>query len=265
MKIKLNNLFTILSLCLTALLLVFVVRAWYAVNKTASVEAGSGATAGGKNLYLSTSYGGASTFTYSESAFTSGGWGTEVDLTASNILIPASTFDATDFYYTNDINPDGSAIETNNVYNFSLVTTSSSYYYVSKRIYLTTSEEEDLNVCLRNVSINQGTDDTSDIYKSVRLSITSGSTTKIFKADSATVYPANSISSVAASDPALAQGGQANSTFSFVVLGAETIDDVTTYNVSYVDIKVWVEGQHSDAIATYAGTGFTFNLSFQSY
>ena len=265
MRIKLNNLLTYISLGVTSLLLVFVVMAWYAVNKTASVEAGNGATATGKNLYLSTTYGSLDSFTYSDQAFRNGGWGTEVDLTASNILIPASTYDGTNFYYTNEINQDGTAIANHNTYSFNLVTTSSSYYYVSKRIYLCTSEEEDLNVCLRNVSINQGSDENSDIYKAVRLSITDGVTTKIFKADSTLVHPANSISTVSSTDPALNSGGQANSTFSFVVPGAETVDDVTTYSIAYVDIKVWVEGQHSDAIATYAGTGFTFNISFQSY
>ena len=271
MKIKLNNLFTILSLCLTALLLVFVVRAWYAVNKTASVEAGSGATAVGQNLYLSTIYNSDNAFTYNESNMTSGGWGSEVDLTASNILLPVSTYDATNFYYTNDIDIDGTAIVTSGDYNFNLVTTSASYYYVSKTIWLSTSEEEDLNVCLRNVSIVKGTDVDSNIYNAVRISVTTpdGTTTKIFRSDSTTVYPANGLTTVATTDPAINSGGQSNGTLNFTVPGAtvETVSDteVKTCNVTSVIIKVWVEGQHTDAIVTYAGTGFRFNLSFQSY
>ena len=265
MKPKLNTILTLVSLTLTALLLVFVVRAWYAVNKTATVEAGSGATAVGQNLYLSTTYGSLNDFTYSESNMSSGGWGTSVDLTASNILLPVSTYDATSFYYTNDIATNGTAVLTNGSYSFNLVNTSASYYYVTKTIWLSTTETEDLTVCLRNVSINQGSDETSDIYKAVRISVTSGTTTKIFKADSEVVYPANSLTTVSSTDPALRSGGQSNSVLSFTVPGATVENETKTCSVVSVTIKVWVEGQHSDAVATYAGTGFTFSLSFQSY
>ena len=271
MKPKLNTILTLVSLTLTALLLVFVVRAWYAVNKTANVEAGSGATAVGQNLYLSTTYGSNNSFTYSDANMSSGGWATEVNLTASNILLPVSSFDATNFYYTNDINVDGTAIVTEGDYNFNLVTTSASYYYVSKTIWLSTTETEDLNVCLRNVSINQGTDEDSDIYNAVRISVTTPdeTLTKIFRSDSTTVYPATGLTTVSNTDPALNSGGQSNSTLSFTVPAAtvETVNEsqVKTCNVTQVTIKVWVEGQHSDAVATYAGTGFRFNLSFQSY
>lgn len=265
MKIKFNTILTCISLTLTALLLVFVVRAWYAVNKTATVEAGSGATAVGQNLYLSTTYGSLNDFTYSESNMSSGGWGTTVDLTASNILLPVSTFDATNFYYTNDIEQNGSAIHDGSTYNFNLVTTSASYYYVTKTIWLSTTETEDLNVCLRNVSINQGTDEDSDIYNAVRIAVTSGATTKIFKADTETVNPANSLTTVSNTDPALRSGGQSNSILPFTVPGATVENETKTCSVVSVTIKVWVEGQHSDAVATYAGTGFTFSLSFQSF
>lgn len=127
MKVKLNNILTILSLLVTSLLLIFVVRAWYATNKQANVSEAIGATAGGKNLYLSISYSGESSFLYSEENFTDGGWGTQVSLETANILLPVSTNDASNFYYTNDINEQGVAIANNGVYNFNLVTTSQSY------------------------------------------------------------------------------------------------------------------------------------------
>ena len=122
-----------------------------------------------------------------------------------------------------------------------------------------------MNCCLRNISISQGSDDSSDIYRAVRISFTNGVNTKIFKADSATVLPAVSATAISNTDPALVSGGQSNSTFSFPILGSTTVDDVSTYYVTEVLVKIWVEGQHQDAKAAFAGTGFTISMSFQSY
>lgn len=263
MRIKLNNILTFVSLGLTALLLILVVRAWYAVNKTANVESGVGATAVGKNLYISSTYNGGDTFIYDESTFNST-WKTEADLTISNILIPASTVDATNYYYTNDINEYGTAIQTDGNFKFNLITTSKSYYYAEKTVYLCTSEEVDMNCCLRNISIEKGIDET-DIYKSVRVAFKYSTNTKIFRGNVDTCYPAVSTTAVSNTDPSLQSGGQANGTFSFPIVGAETVDDVTTYTVTAVSVLIWVEGQDPNAIATYAGTGFKVNMSFQTY
>lgn len=262
---KLNTILSFASLAITSFLLVFLIFAWYVTNTTATVEGVVGATAIGKNLYLSTTYSGEDSFLYSESSFENGGWGTTVSLDASNILLPASTNDATNFYYTNDINTDGSAIVNAGSYNFNLVNTSASYYYVSKTIYLTTSETSNLNCCLRSISIEQGTDTTSNIFEAVRVSFSSGVVTKIFKATNDTVLPAVSTTGVAVADPGLLQGGQANTAFSFQIPGATLSGDDTTYHVIAVTVKIWVEGQHPDAIATYAGTGFKIRMGFQSY
>ena len=262
---KLKIIFNLITLALTTGLLVMITLAWYAVNKTASVNEAIGCTASGKNLYLSTTYSGADSFLYSETTFENGGWGTTASLNASNILLPVSTNDATNFYYTNDIDVDGTAISDSGVYNFNLVTTSASYYYVSKKIYLTTSEETDMNCCLRNISIENGTDESSNIYEAVRVSFTSGTTTKIFKATSTNIYPAISTTQVANSDPGITQGGQANSIFTFGIRGVTKDGDDVNYNVTSIIIKIWVEGQHPEAIATYAGTGFKLNMSFQTY
>ena len=265
MKVKLNNILTILSLLVTSLLLIFVVRAWYATNKQANVNEAIGVTAGGKNLYLSTTYNGDSSFLYTESNITDGGWGTQVSLDAANILLPASTSDASNFYYTNDINTQGEAIDDNGVYNFNLVTTSQSYYYVSKKIYLTTLEELDMNCCLRNITIEKGEDTSSKIYEAVRVSFTKGNVTKIFKATSNIVYPAASVTTVASTDPGINQGGQGNTVFSFNLSGATVSGDDKYLNVEEVLVKIWIEGQHPEALATYAGTGFKVNISFQTY
>lgn len=261
---KLNSILSIISLCITSFLLVLLVFAWYATNKTANVESSVGATAVGKNLYLSTTYSGDSSFVYDESTFDTY-WSTQADLTASNILLPVSTFDATNFYYTTEIDENGAAIHDGTTYNFNYVSTSTSYYYVAKKIYLCTSEPTNMNCCLRNISISQGSDDSSDIYRAVRISFTNGVNTKIFKADSATVLPAVSATAISNTDPALVSGGQSNSTFSFPILGSTTVDDVSTYYVTEVLVKIWVEGQHQDAKAAFAGTGFTISMSFQSY
>lgn len=263
MKIKLNNILTLLSLMLTAFLLVIVVRAWYAVNKTANVEAGVGMTAGGKNLYISSTYTGQDTFIYDEATFSTT-WGTEATLTISNILLPSSSYDAINFYYTNDIDEYGHAYQTNGVYNFNLITTSKSYYYVEKTVYLCTKEEQDMNCCLRNIAIEKGIDETN-IYKSVRVAFKYDTETKIFRGNNSTCLPAISTTQVAAFDPSLVCGGQANGTFSFPITGATTLDDVTTYTVTAITVLIWVEGQDPNAVATYAGTGFKLNMSFQTY
>ena len=265
MKKLILHILPLFSLTVTSLLLIMTIMAWYATNKTATVEEGLGATATGKNLYLSTTYSGEASFIYTESSFTNGGWATEVSLEASNILLPVSTNDATSFYYTNDIDTDGSAIDDGGVYNFNLVSTSASYYYISKTIYLTTSESTNLNCCLRNIVIEQGTDESSNLFEAVRVAFTIGNNTKIFKASNNTVYPATSLTAVALTDPALLQGGQSNNTFTFSVNGATESGDDITYNVTSVGIKIWVEGQHPKAIATYAGTGFRIKMGFQSY
>ena len=59
---KLKIIFNLITLALTTGLLVMITLAWYAVNKTASVNEAIGCTASGKNLYLSTTYSGADSF-----------------------------------------------------------------------------------------------------------------------------------------------------------------------------------------------------------
>lgn len=262
---KLKGIINLITLVLTAGLLILVTVAWYATNKTANVTPSVGATAVGKNLFLSTTYQGDSTFVYDENTFSSV-WGQTATINASNILIPVSTTNAKDFYYTSSINADGTAVSNEGVYDFDLVTSSTSYYYVSKTVYLCTSEETDMDCCLRNISIQTGEDGT-DIYKAVRVAYSYNLTTKIFRYNQTegVAYPANSKTTISAVDPALNSGGQNDSVFTFPIIGASTTNDVTTYTVTAVNVLIWVEGQNSNALATYAGKGFRISMSFQTY
>ena len=165
---KLRLFVNLITLAVTSFLLIFVILAWYVTNDEVTATGVIGASAEGNNLYLS------STFVPSENQTTittlnSNDWKMDLNINTNSLLLPVSTNDAKNFYYTPDVNSNGTAVIKDGNYNFLKVTTSKSYYYLEKEIYLCLADAKDVNCCLKNIVINQGSDDTSNIYKAVRV------------------------------------------------------------------------------------------------
>lgn len=169
--------------------------------------------------------------------------------------VTSGTFDASVTYYTYG-------------YNFLDVTNVGNYYYIEKSIYICNGEATDLNCCLRKVDIKIGTDEEANIYKAARVYLESGGSSNIFKYyDSETpnagnALPANSATTILNSDPAINSGSIADNILQFTLPGVTTEGDVKTYSSVEVRVKIWVEGQNANALATYAGKGFNLDLLF---
>ncbi len=266
MKVKMRLIINLVTLILTATVLIFISMAWYVTNEKAEVSGVVGASAVGDNLYIS------STFSPSANQTTinelDSNWKKEITIDTNSLLLPVSTNDASNYYYTPDVASDGTAIVSNNKYNFVKVTTAKSFYYLEKTIYLCLDDEKSSSCCLKYVNIKQGTDVDSNIFKAVRVYFEdeANETSKMFKYQDETAYPAISETAVANTDPAIDAGTQVPSIFNFPLVG-KTIneEDVTTYTFKKIVIRIWVEGQDSNALATYAGTGFKVNLVFATY
>ncbi len=262
---KLKLIANLISLVLTATLLVFISLAWFVTNEKANASGAIGASASGDNLYIS------STFNPAENQTTinelDSNWSKDISINTNSLLLPVSTNDAKDYFYTPSINPDGTAIVTNNKYNFVKVTTAKSFYYLEKTIYLCLDDESNANCCLKFIDIKQGTDIDSNIFKSVRVYFedATNNTNKMFKYKNQTAYPAISETAIANADPAIDSGTQFPSVFNFPLVGRTTSDDVSIYTFKKILMRIWVEGQDSNALATYAGTGFKVNLVFATY
>jgi len=265
---KLRLIANLITLVVTTFLLIFVVMAWYVSNDNTSARGVIGATAEGKSLYMS------STFIPTENQKTvteldSNIWKMNLDINTNSLLLPVSTNDAINYYYTPDINEDGTAIDTDGDYNFVKVTTSKSFYYLEKELYFIVADASDTRCSLKNISINQGSDESSNIFKSVRVYFEDADDSRynnMFKYhEENAVYPAVSETSVALTDPAISDGIQSPDKFNFRLSGSYKVEDVTTYTFKKIIIRVWVEGQDPNAVATYAGTGFTINLAFATY
>ncbi len=245
-----------------------------------------------------------STFTNLDSTY----WSTSASIVSNQLLLPTSTSNATSYYYTNDVSSDGTAFRSYNKatviedtfttdgslyiysnstytqvtsgsydstetyytydYNFLDVTQVGSYYYISKSIYICNAEATDLTCVLRKVQVSQGTDETSNIYKSVRVYLESDNSNNIYKyydsndTTAGDALPATSETTIADTDPAINGGYVNDSTLQFTAPGITTTDGTTTYTAVEVKVCIWVEGQNANALATYAGTGFNLDLLF---
>ena len=282
MKKNFNLITSIISLSVSICLLVLVMFSWYVSNKQVSAS-GITASTGSNKLYVSTTYSSSygtyqpvlnnnyqSTFTNLDENY----WNTNATISNANkLLLPSSSPNGQTFYYTNDVNEDGRAFTTNGLYNFVDVTSVGSYYYLERSIYICNAESTDLTCCLRKLTISQGTDDTSNIFKSARVYLESSSTNhEIFKyydyqdSTAGDALPANSATTILAEDPAKRSGSVPDATIQFTVPGTtiETVNETTTttYTAVELKLKIWVEGQNENAVATYAGTGFKIDLLF---
>ena len=175
--------------------------------------------------------------------------------TKQYIAVTSGTYSSSTIYYKN-------------TYNFLDITNVGSYYYISKSIYICNAEATDLTCCIRKLTISQGTDLTSNIFKSVRVYLETNNENEIFKYYDSTepnagnALPATSTSTIASLDPASNSGSIPDDILKFSLPGIETVDDTTTYTAVEIKVKIWVEGQNPNAIATYAGTGFNVDLLF---
>lgn len=266
---KLRLFVNLITLAVTSFLLIFVILAWYVTNDEVTATGVIGASAEGNNLYMS------STFIPSENQTTitvlnPNDWKMDLNINTNSLLLPVSTTDAKNFYYTPDVDTDGSAVIKDGKYNFLKVTTSKSYYYLEKEIYLCLADAKDVNCCLKNIVINQGVDEDSNIYKAVRVYFEDSddsNNNQMFKYEDTLlpVYPAVSTTSVSGTDPAIVSGTQSPDKFHFGLTGSVSDGITTTYTFKKIIIRIWVEGQDENALATYAGTGFSIHLVFATY
>lgn len=313
---KVNNLIlSVISLIVTTGLLVLIIYSWYVTNEKATVS-GITASSESNTLYISTTYGSGyntynevndyvSTFTNLDTDY----WKSTATISNNNqLLLPTSSPNGSVFYYTPDVNSDGTAnrkymkvavtqstfttdgslytytngsyVSVNSgeydstktyykyQYDFMDVTSLGTYYYIEEDLYVCNDSEKDLVCSIRKVDISQGSDDSSNIYKSARIYVESSNNDQIFRyydendANSGIAYPANSLSTVSNSDPSHISGIIGDNVISFNVPGAVTENDVTTYTAVKIKLKIWVEGQNTNANATYAGTGFNIGLTF---
>lgn len=256
MKKRINLILSMTSLFFTAFLLLVTIFGWYVTNSTATASGITASTKGRSEVYMSTAYNGTDSLTTSN--YTDYGFSKKVTITHTGALLPASSADASAFYYATTVGTDGTATGTA----FTAVSsTEKDYYYIDVNLYIISLEtSSNISIYLSNVKIAQGSGTSTTLYKAVRVSTIYNSTATIFKcASGGDAYPAESTNSIASTDTAILAGSVDSNQVSIALdaLASESITDIEC-----VTVRIWIEGQNSNAVATNDLSSFTVAMNF---
>lgn len=277
-KLKLNVIVSIFSITLIVALLVFSasVFGWFSNNTVVNATGATVTVDVPKNIFVSSkdlSEEEDNVLDMNVISTTNYSFDVSCNFNYENRIYPVS-YDGSDFYYARKVQPNGTARSEQNYPTFIEVDPIvGGFYYIEKTFYILTTYHEKANldhlsIYLSNVSINQGTNQNSSIYKVVRVAISAEDMNGdidevIFRYDSnETCLPAHGENAVMDSDPALDSGNQASSGNNAFLMDLACADDEGVYFYP-ITVKIWIEGQNRNAVTAYAGTGFYVSFSFQ--
>ena len=287
-KLKLNVIVSIFSITLIVILLVFTasVFGWFSTNTNVSTTGMNLTVDTPKNIYVSSKDLSQEEHNYIPNnmiSTTDYSFDSSCGFTFTEYLYPSSYAGSGDgltgkFYFARKVLPSGRAKESSAAdieqgkNQFVEVSDSiEGYYYIEKTFYILTTYHERNNidairVYLSNVTFSQGTDTDSNLYKAVRISVSATDKNgtideKIYKYDSTTANPASGVNSTI-SDPALVSGNQASTGANSFVMDLRCVSNDNCYFYP-ITVKIWIEGQDRNAIASYAGTGFYISFQFK--
>ncbi len=255
MKKRINLILSMTSLFFTAFLLLVTIFGWYVTNSTATASGITATTKSRSEVYMSTAYNGTDSLTTSN--YTNYGFSKNITITHTGALLPASSADASAFYYATTVGTDGTATGTA----FTAVTDSEKdYYYIDVNIYIISLEtSSDISIYLSSVKIAQGSGSTT-LYKAVRVSTIYNTAATIFKcASGGDAYPAESTNSIASTDTAISAGSVDSDQVS---ISLDALESESITDVECVTVRIWIEGQNSNAVATNDLSSFTVAMNF---
>ena len=254
MKKHINLILSMVSLFVTAMLLLVTLFGWYVTNSKATASGITASTKGKADVYMSSTYNGTSALTTSN--FKDYGFSKKVTITHTGALLPASSADAEAFYYATTIGSDGSA--TGSAFT-EVSSQEKEYYYIDASLYIISLEETDISIYLSNVKIAQGSGSQTTLYKAVRVSTIYNETTTVFKcANGGDALPANSVSSTVSTDTAISSGSVSADQVS-IALDALESENITA---TCLTVRIWIEGQNANAIAINDLSSFVVQMNF---
>ena len=278
-KLKLNIIASILSivLILTGLIFTASVFGWFSNNKVVSANGMTVTVDVPKNIYVSSndlSEIEGSHIPVDQINNTDYSFDTTIGFAFDQKLYPSS-YSGDDFYFARKVMPNGTAKSETNLNKFVLIDSSvSEYYYIEKTFYILTTYRKTtdidlINVYLSNVTISQGSNENSNLYKAVRIAISAidkngAISEKIYRYDETdgACLPASGVNATVETDPALDSGDLSNTGSNAFLMDLGCVEDEEAYFYP-ITVKIWIEGQNSNAITSYAGTGFYISFKFK--
>ena len=196
-----------------------------------------------------------------------------VGIRSDRILNPVSTADTENWYVPVDVLPNGDVNAALDGDHFILLNeTQADECIIDQTFYIVNTYAEDVTLHLSKVNIVHGTglSSDSDIYKAVRVAVTVGDNTTVYRVtegaqDYGAASPVTGVLTTGA-DPSIPAGEQPSPGVTVFLPAAKPAVEGTTGNMTLttetVNVKIWIEGQNPYAVAAYAGTAFRVSLSF---
>ena len=130
------------------------------------------------------------------------------------------------------------------------------------------NEAEDVSIYLSNITISQGSNTSSNLYKAVRVAISgndkNGNVSEVvyrYDGTDGAALPVSGARSTLENDFAINSGEFSESDSNFTMALSKVAEGNAVF-YSFT-VKIWIEGQNSHADSAYAGTGFFVTMSFR--
>ena len=286
-RLRLNIVISISSIMLILVGIIFSasVFGWFSSNRTVTASGMSVTVDTPKNIFVSNKDLSQEENNYialSSISSTNYAFDTTCGFTFNEKLYPAS-YNGNNFYYARKVTSGGNAKDEANRDKFIQITSDlTDYYYIERTFYiLTTYPTKDtvssINVYLSNITISQGSTNSSNLYKAARVAISARDNTegeeegelgtvseKVYRYNTidGSCLPANGVGSVMASDIAIDSGDQDSESNDAFIMNLKCVENSSCYFYP-ITIKIWIEGQNANATSNYAGTGFFISFQFK--